>query len=451
MATVADTLSAFAARLKFEDLDPAVVHEAKRRIIDSIGCALGAYDEKPASIGRSLASGVSALQGATVLGTTAKSSPEMATFVNGSMVRYLDYNDTYLSLEPAHPSDNLSAALAVAESQGKGGRDLITALVLGYEVQCRLCDRASLRLRGWDHVTYGSLSTALVAGKLLDLTLSEMVHALGLAGVANIALRQTRVGELSMWKGCAFANAARNGVFAALLAKHGLTGPAPLFEGEKGLFRQVTGPFTLPPLGSEFLKILETYIKCYPAEYHAQTAIEAALELKKKIPSPDDIASVNVDTFDACVEIIAGEPEKWKPTTRETADHSLPYCIAAVLLDGGLTVGSFTPERIQDPRIRELMQKIQVNGTAELTALYPEAMPNEIQIRLKSGEILRTRGSYAKGHPKNPMSDGEVEAKFRTLTSSRLPEKRQNQILAQIWELEKASDLSPLLSLCVVN
>ena len=443
MGTVAEALSGFAYSLRFEDLPQIVIHEAKRRIIDSLGCALGAVEERPVKIARSLALEVSCSRGATVLGTGHKSSPDLATFVNGIMIRYFDYNDSYASLTPSHPSDNLSAALALTEAEGAGGRELITALVLGYEVQCRLCDAASLKVRGWDHVTYGTLSTALVSGKLLRLTEEQMVHALGLAAVPNITLRLTRFGELSMWKGCASANAARNGVFAALLAKRGMTGPAPLFEGEKGFFDQVTGPFRLDPLGSPF-KILESSIKFYPVEFLGQTAIEAALGLREQISSIDEVAGVDIDTFDACVKGIAGGPEKWRPATRETADHSLPYCVAVALADGAVTPQSFSTERISDPKLYELMQKIRVHSNDDFTAQYPKVMPNEVRVQLGSGKVIQARVSYAHGHPKNPLTDAEVETKFRGLASAFLPEERMNDILAHVWDLEKVQTLEPL-------
>lgn len=453
MTTVAEILAGYAHSLRFEELPHAVVHEAKRRIIDSLGCALGAFRERPVMAARSLALERPDPNGATLLGLDQRCAPEIAAFVNGVMVRALDYNDTYLSLEPAHPSDNLSAALAVAEAQHKDGRELITALVVGYELQCRLCDAASLRVRGWDHVTYGALSTALVAGRLCGLTPAEMVHALGLAGVANIALRQTRVGELSMWKGCAFANAARNGLFAAFLAKHGMTGPAPLFEGKKGFFKLVSGPFTLAAFGGRggSFKILDTYIKAYPAEYHAQTAIQAAREMRPEIPSLAEVARIEIESFDACVEIIAGEPEKWRPATRETADHSLPYCVAVALADGEVTLGSFSPDRLSDPKLRELMEKIEVRKNAEFTARYPEAMLNEIRIELKSGRVIERRVSHAAGHPKNPMTDGDAEEKFRRLSGPLLPRERIEEILKALWNLEEISDLGLLLRLFQVR
>src|SRR5207237_7486099 len=210
------------------------------------GPAVGAMPADAFAVARRCALRVQSTPGASLLGG-GRSSAEWTTFVNGLLIRYLDYNDTYLSLEPAHPSDNLAAVLAVGEAAGAGGRDLITAAVLAYEIQCRLCDAASLRRQGVDHVTYGALSSAAAACKLMGLDAIRTTHALGIAGVCNVALRQTRSGELSMWKGCAFANAARNGVFAALLAAEGLTGPAPIFEGDLGFMKLVSGPFTLAP------------------------------------------------------------------------------------------------------------------------------------------------------------------------------------------------------------
>src|SRR5438132_2969392 len=245
---LASRLAEYACQLRFEDLPAPVVHETKRRFMDSLATAVGAMDAEAYAIARRCALHVQGHPGASMLGG-GQSSAEWATFVNGLLIRYLDYNDTYLSLEPAHPSDNLAAVLAAGEIAKATGPDLITAAVLAYEIQCRLCDAASLRKHGFDHVTYGALSSALAASKLLGLDAARACHALGIAGVCNVALRQTRSGELSMWKGCAFANAARNGVFAALLAAEGLTGPARIFEGDLGFMKLVSGPFDVPVLG----------------------------------------------------------------------------------------------------------------------------------------------------------------------------------------------------------
>ncbi len=242
---LAQRFAAYATSLRFVDLPADVVHEVKRRVIDSLGCALGAWSAEPAMIARRVASGFSATRGATLWGTRHIAPPDWAAFANGVLVRYLDYNDTYLSKEPAHPSDNIPAAIAVAESAGSSGADLIAAIVAAYEVQCRLCDARSIRAIGWDHVTYGCFSTAVAASKLMKLDVERTRHAIGIAGVSSAALRQTRVGELSHWKGCAFANAARQGIYAAMLAREGMTGPAPIFEGTMGFEKLVSGPLPI--------------------------------------------------------------------------------------------------------------------------------------------------------------------------------------------------------------
>lgn len=464
MSTIAEKLASWSQQLRYEDLPPSVVHEVKRRVIDSIGCAFGAYASGPARLVREMAAEAApARAGATVIGSRQRTTPDLAAFANGTMVRYLDYNDTYLSKEPAHPSDNIPAALAVAEARQRSGRDLITSIVIGYEIQCRLCDAASLRARGWDHVNYGNFSVACLAARLLGLSVEQTVHALGIAGVAHNAMRQTRAGTLSEWKACAFANAARNGVFAALLAEKGMSGPSPIFEGVFGFWKLVSGEFSLDPFGGEPLtlnpqpfKILDTYIKFFPVEYHAQSGVDAALKLRAQLPRKlstcatlvDDIAEINVQTFDACVDIIAGEPEKWNPTTRETADHSLPYCIAVALMDGEVTLASFDESRLHDPQLRALMQKIKVHRDAECNAQYPEGIPNDIEITLKSGGKLREKVVFPRGHCRNPMTDGEVEAKFRQLATMVLPPAPVEKALQRLWKLEEIEDAGEVLALC---
>jgi 2-methylcitrate dehydratase len=360
-----------------------------------------------------------------------------------------------LSLEPAHPSDNFAAVLAAADVAASGGREIITAAVLAYEIQCRLCDAASIRSRGWDHVTYGAFSTAAAAAKLLRLDAGRIEQALNLAGTPNVTLRQTRAGELSEWKGCAFANAARNGVFAALLAGEGLTGPAPLFEGEMGFFKQVSGEFKLPALageqggggaggggrGDDGFMIKRTSIKFWPAEYHSQSAIHAALELRPQIGDPAEIASVDVHSFDAAVDIIGKDPEKWRPRTRETADHSLPYCTAVALMDGDVTLDSFSAERLRDQALLELVSRIRIHRDAALTARYPRGIPNRLTMTLRDGRTLTAENEFPRGHDQNPMSDEEVEGKFRRLAAGVLDGPAQDRVLETCWRLEELQSL----------
>jgi len=466
---LAERLACWSAQQTFEQLPSEVVHEVKRRVIDSLGCALGAWDSDTARVAREFALASPQANGATVFGTAQRSAPDAAAFANGAMVRYLDFNDTYLSKEPAHPSDNISTCLAVAESEGRSGRDLILAIAIAYEVQCRLCDACSIRALGWDHVTYGSYSATLACAKLMNLSVEQTVHALGIAGTTGNYLRQSRAGELSMWKGAAFAAAARNAVFATQLARLGMTGPAPIFEGQFGFFNEVSGPFELPPLAGEDPSrrwmILDTYIKKWPVEYHAQSAVDAALELRKELTDKglteqeirDQVvvlvdtyspAYVEIRTFDACADIIA-DPPKWNPTTRESADHSLPYCVAAALLDGDVTLETFDEARLADPQLRALMQVIRVNRDDECNAGYPAGIPNEVEITLSDGATLRRRVDFPRGHARNPMSDEEVEAKFRQLATRWMSEARIAEALEGLWHLDEIERVSAVLAFFV--
>src|SRR6202162_1559366 len=455
--SLAHQLADYTCALRFEDLSKRVVHEVKRRVLDSLGCALGAWKEEPCVIARKVASDFSAKRGSTIIGTNHKAPPDWTAFANGCCIRYFDYNDTYLSKEPAHPSDNISAALAVAENVGANGRELITAIALAYEVQCRLCDAASIRVRGWDHVTYGAFSTALACARLMKLDPEKTRHAVNIAGVACAALRQARGGELSHWKGVAFANAARHGVYSALLARAGMTGPAPIFEGQMGFEKQLG--VTLGNVGEKFVKrpdakspnegtaamILNTSIKFWPAEYHSQSAIEAALSLRQQLGDPAQVKSMTIESHDASVDIIGSEPEKWKPETRETADHSLPYITAIALIDGEVTEKQFQPDRFMDPKIWKFLENVKVERNAELSGMYPGAVANVVHVDLADGKRLTKRVDYPLGHAKNPLKDSEVEGKFKALVEPALGEARAKKIVDLVWKLDEAKNMDELM------
>jgi 2-methylcitrate dehydratase len=445
MTTIAQVVAQRAASATFEALAPTVVHEVKRRVLDSLGCALGAWASRPAQVTRAAAQAVTLRDGASLLGSKHRTTPDLAAFSNGAVVRYLDFNDTYLSKEPAHPSDNIPAALAVGQVCKASGRDIIAAIALGYELQCRLCDAASLRTHGWDHVVYGALSTALLASKLYGLSVEQTVHALGLAGVCNFATRQTRTGQLSDWKACAFSNAARNGVFAANLARLGMTGPNEIFEGPKGLF-MVTGPFELRwSTRPEDWMIVRSYMKFWPAEYHSQSAIDAALQLRPQIGDPEQIASILVESFEAAVSIIGSEPEKWRPTSRETADHSMGYCVAVALLDGDVTQESFSEQKIRDRKVLALLDKIKIVETPECNAGYPDGIPNKLIIKLRDGRELSKLVKYPRGHAHQPLRDEDVIAKFKGQAAGVVSEDTAARLVEQTLSLERLRDVTPLL------
>lgn len=451
--TLADRLARYAVNLRYDALTKTAVHEVKRRLIDSFATAVGAMPSDAYAIAKRCAARVSGNPSASVLGG-GTTSPEWATFVNGLLIRYLDFNDTYLSKEPAHPSDNLAAVLAAGEAVGAGGKDLITAAVLAYEIQCRFCDAASLRKHGVDHVTYGALSSCAAVAKLMGLDVTRTTHALGIAGVCNVALRQTRSGELSMWKGCAFANAARNGVFAATLASEGLSGPAPIFEGELGFFKLVAQKtFEPAAFGGESgntdgFMIDKTYIKFWPAEYHSQSAIDAALQLRTKLGGDvSGVAQIDIHTFEASYNIIGKYPQAWAPKTRETADHSLPYCTAAALYDGDVYLETFDEERFTDPKLVEFTGKVKVHHDAGLDPRYPKGIPNRLVVTLKDGQTLTQEVEFPRGHAGNPMTDAEVEQKFRRAVEPKYGTAKADQILARCWELESLTSVTELIQL----
>jgi len=435
--TLADDLAAFTLATRFEDLPAPVVAEARRRLIDAFGCAAGALDEPAPGIARRVARSIGA-EGASLIGG-GRSSPDWAAFSNGVHIRYLDCNDTYLSLEPAHPSDNWAAVMAVGELVKATGRDWIAAAAIAYEVQCRLADAASIRARGWDHVTYGALSTSLAASKLLGLDHARTVHALGIAGTTSAALRLTRAGELSMWKGCAFAHAARNGVFAAMLAREGMTGPAPLFEGDMGFWQQVSGPFEVARLGGPDAgdwMLPKTSIKFVPAEYHSQSAIAAAFQIRREIADLTQVDSIEIATFRVAVEIIGQDPEKWRPKTRETADHSLPYCTAVALIDGVVSADQFHDARLHDPALLALVERTTVVEDPTLTEGYPSGIPNRVTVRLKDGRSFTEEVSFPPGHDKNPLTDGELADKFHGLADPVLGREQSDQIIQRLARLD---------------
>jgi len=423
--TLAERFALYAHGLTFERIPAEVVHEAKRRIIDALACGLGAVHEAPAGLARSAMAGLAPGGACTILGTGERTSPDLAAFVNGYLVRYLDYNDTYLSKEALHPSDNLAGLLAAAEARGASGRDLLAALVAAYEITCRLADASSIRDRGWDHVTYGSIAVAAGAARLLGCTPEQITQAINIAATTGVNLRQTRVGQLSMWKGAAYGGASRRGFFA-----------------------QVSGPLEIPPMAGEAeavrYKLLDTDIKHWPAEYHSQAAIAASVDLRARGLRPEAIQRITIRTFRVAVEIIGGEPEKWAPTTRETADHSMPYLVSAALLDGEISERQFTAERIAGADVRALMMRTSVVEDVGLTAAYPAGIPTVLEVVDSAGATHTARVDFPPGHSRNPLSDAQVGAKFTRLARPVLGPKTAPALRA-LWALGEAGDLRVLL------
>ena len=383
---------------------------------------------------------------ATILGDGTKTSPELAAFANGVMVRFLDWNDTIMSIGSGHPSDLMPAVLAVAESRGRTGSDFLAGTVLGYEMFAAVSDQVPIREQGWDQGLMIVMGTAAAGGRLMGLSVEQIENAIAIAVTANVPTRQTRAGELSMWKGCATPAAASNGVMAALLAEAGMSGPNEAFEGRHGIWEQATGPFEMGPLGgegSESFAVERSNLKFFPSEMHSQVPIQMALSLRDKV-SADEIEELNVETYWMTYSEIGSEPAKWDPRNRETADHSLPYLLAVALRDGGISPQSFELDRILDPTLRPLMNRITVRENSELTKGFPEAMESRFEAVTKSGSRLTDRAQYPKGHVRNPMSDADIEAKFRSACSPHFSVDRCDAALDLLWRIDEIDDLSTL-------
>jgi 2-methylcitrate dehydratase len=466
MDRTTELLSSYACGLTYEDLSPRAVHQVKRTLVDALGCAMGGFLSEPAKIARRLATNVTSTVPSRILGTEDYSSPDMAGFANGVMVRYLDCNDSYFSPGGGHPSDMIPAALALSDPLGsppQAGRTVITSIVAAYEVFCRLSDQVVAGELGWDQGIFSVVGATCAAGKVMGLDREQMGHAISLAVVPNLPLAATRVGELSMWKGCAAASATRAGIFAAQLAQQGMTGPFEPFDGRKGLWEQAVRrevkipPF--PPLANggdggfagngEPFRINDTIFKFFPSQIHTQGPIGLALELGSQV-APAEIEAIRIRSYASAVSSAATEPQKWDPKTRETADHSIPYLVAVAFQDGAVTPASFSPQRIQDPALRPLIARMSIEEDPEFTRRYPAEANCRMEVTTRSGRQLVAATSYPKGHRRNPLDDSEVEAKFRRLSAEVLTKQQCDRALKLLWSLEDLPNLEELFDTLVV-
>ncbi|HZP88178.1 MAG TPA: MmgE/PrpD family protein, partial [Burkholderiales bacterium] len=432
----------FTRNARFDALDGQVLHEVKRRLIDSFGCAIGAFDNPLCNTVRDMAREYSGPRRATLWGTSCTTSAEMAAFSNGVMLRVHDFNDTYFASDGAHPSDIVAAIVAVAEAAHADGHSLVLAVATGYEIFCRFMQSVNVACRNYDQGVYVSAAAVLAIGQLLRLSETELAHALALAITPNLPLRQTRHGQLSQWKGCAGADAARNAVFAAHLASRGVAGPSDIFEGKQGLW-SVMGRFDWPaaPEWPAMKMIGSTYLKALPVCYHAQAAAQAALQLHDQLRGRD-VECVEIASYDEAVRMIGSDPSRWAPQSRETADHSLPFIVATCLVDGAISASSFADELLSDPEIVQLMQRIRVVASPPFTSMYPQAAPARVVVYTRKGDTLSSEVHFPKGHAADPMSDAAVEAKFRKLVAASETTAACDTVLSTLWNIDRCRDIA---------
>jgi 2-methylcitrate dehydratase len=442
--THAKALADFVSRAGDDDLAPGAGEQLRIRVLDSLGCAIGALEGGPIRLIREQLDDFETSGRCALIGG-GSAPPDRAAFYNGALVRYLDFNDSYLAKgETCHPSDNLGAVLAASEYAGASGKDFLLALAVAYQVQCRLSDLAPVRAKGFDHTTQGSYAVAAGVSKALGLDAGKTANALAISGTAFNALRVTRTGALSNWKGLAYPNTAFGCTHAAFLAMRGITGPPEVFEGNKGFMDAIAGKFEMDWSTERLDKVAQTAVKKYNAEMHSQSAVDAVVELRTQHGigpaglAEGTIAGVEIDTFDVAFNIIGGGEEGDKRTVRskEEADHSLPYMAAAALLDGELTPRQYSPDRIARADVQSLLRKVRVRPLEEMSARFPRSMPCRVTIVLEDGTRYVKEKSGYEGYPTSPARWETVEEKFHTLSAPFAGESLRHRIVEAVKGLE---------------
>jgi 2-methylcitrate dehydratase len=438
MAMVND-LADFVVSAQYDQLTEAAVEQAKIRILDALGCAIGALEAEPIRMIAAQNADFGGNPLCTLIGG-GRTAPDRAAFYNSALVRFLDFNDSYLAKgETCHPSDNLGAVLAACEYAGGSGKDLLTALAVAYQVQCRLSDVAPVRAKGFDHTTQGAYAVAAGIARALQLDQTKTANAIAIAGTANNALRVTRTGALSNWKGLAYPNTAFSATHAAFLAMRGISGPAEVFEGNKGFMEAIAGQFALDWSKENLEKITQTVVKRFNAEIHSQATVEGVLELiQEQHINPASIRHILIETFEVAYNIIGGgeEGEKLSVHTKEEADHSLPYIVAVALLDGQVLPSQYLPERIEADDVQGLLRKVEVKPVAEFSQRFPAEMPCRITITLQDGsELSKDKRDY-EGFLTRRMQWETAVSKFTQLTRRNISIAEQDMIEEMVLDLE---------------
>jgi 2-methylcitrate dehydratase len=443
-------MARWAAGLGYEDLGERAIHEAKRFLLDSLGCALGGLRQEDAELALQVLEEIGGEGPCTVLGTGGKTDPVSATLANALMIRVMDYNDIYWQQDPSHPSDLIPAAMACGERAGRSGRDLLVGIVLGHELEMRWCEAAfpGIRERGWHHATLTAFVAPVVAGRLLGLPWEKIQHAIGIAASHHATFGAAVAGKLTMMKNTVDPMATQAGVFAALLAERGYTGPGHIVDGKEGL-THCLGPewkldVLVDGLGRSW-RIERCGMKAFPTEALTHAPISAVLALVKEHDlTPEAIAAVHVRSLARAADILA-DPTKYDPRSKETADHSLPYVLAAAIVDRQVTPAQFEVSRIMDPRIRAQLPKVKVVADPEIEMAFPRLQRVAVRITTTEGRELSKQLDYPKGDPRNPLTDREVEEKFDALAGPVLSQRARKRLKELVWGLEKANTVRELM------
>ncbi len=448
--SVTAKMARWAAALDYKQVSQDAVYQAKRFLLDSIGCALGGYQQHDVKIALEVLDEIAGTGPATVIGTAKEIDPVSASLANALMIRCMDYNDIYWKQDPSHPSDIFPAALACCERAKSDGKELIAGLVLGHEFEMRFCEAAfpGIRERGWHHATLTAFVSPIVAGRALHLGWEQIQHAIGISASRQATLGAVTAGKLTMMKNTVDPMATQSGVLAALLAEKGYTGPEHVVDGKEGLAHCFGPEWKLNVLTDglgESWRITQCGMKAFPTEALTHTPISAVLDLVKQNDlQPDNVEKVQIRSLARAADILS-DPSKYDPRTKETADHSLPYVIAAALAERQVTPMQFTMEKIMDPKIRAQLQKVEVVADPEIEKVFPALQRVIVNITTTDGRSFTKQLDYPKGDPRNPLTDQEVEEKFAALAEGVLSPATQKGLKDAIWNLEKIGSVSKLM------
>lgn len=454
--TLLQRFSRFAATVTYETLPPAVVSSLKERVLDTVGLCLAATPLETSRMARQLALSWGGATEVTLIGTTERLPAPAAGFVNGVLAHSLDYDDTHLP-SVLHPSASLvPGVLAVGEAIGASGREVLAAAAIGYE----LCVRSGMAAydrqlgnsvffeRGW-HATSicGTLGVAAAAAKLYGLDADGIAHAVGIAAsMGSGVIEANRTGGSVKRMHCGWA--AHAGIVAAQMARAGFTGPPSIFEGRFGFYQafcggQFNADELLRSLGADWC-IPGIFYKPYPANHFTHAGIDAALRLRERLASVNDIAAIELGVAAPTLRTIAEPPEqKARPQSGYHAQFSGPFTVAAALIGGGgglgLWLDDFTDAHVQDARYLELAAKVRCVANAECDAIFPNQFPAVLTLTLQNGEVLQEKVLANRGGPQNPLSFDELKIKFMANASRCLSEAAAAALADQIAQLETAA------------
>jgi 2-methylcitrate dehydratase len=446
-------IAQWALDLKFEDIPEESIWEAKRFLLDSMGCALAAVNNEDMAAMYRFTEKLGGTPEASVIGRDYKTNASNAALMNCLLTRALDYNDIYWEEDPSHPSDLIGAALAAGEVNNKNGKEVLEAILIDYELMLRWCHAAHPGVReiGWHHASLVQFVSPFVAGKLYDLDFDQMVAAAGISASSHFTLGGVVAGHLTNMKNTAAPLASQAGVIAAMIARENYSGPVEVFEGKEGVFEVVNSvewrpEWVLKDLGKDFM-ITQCAYKAFPTEALTHQPISAALQVcQEQGWAAEDVSQILVETTVRGADILS-DPSKYKPTTKETADHSLPYVIAAAVADGNVLPSSFSDEKLKDPRIWDLLGKIKVVADPEIDAMFPGVKRARVTITDNDGASATAQVDHAKGSPQNPMSDDEIISKFKANTGEVLDKKTQDKVIDLTWNFDEINEIGEYMKL----